>query len=312
MKKIIVLAGPTAVGKTKYSIEIAKAMDCEIVSCDSMQLYKHLDIGSAKPTEEELAQVKHYLVDQFDPKKPFSVATYQEHALYAIEKIHSKGKTPLISGGTGLYLNSLIFDMDFSGTSANLQLRKGLEHDAQAFGNEFVYEKLVALDPLTAERIHPNNLKKVIRAIEAATAGSTIKDFNNCSNANPNFDIFMICLTRDREELYDRINKRVDILVQQGLIEEVKGLMESGLKASDISMKGIGYKEIIDYLDGQYDLETAIDLVKKNTRHYAKRQITWFKRYEDMKWYNLSQYETDEDALNDIMQEIKKWIQTKE
>lgn len=312
MNKIIVLAGPTAVGKTKYSLEIAKAFDCEIVSCDSMQLYKSLDIGSAKPTKEEQSQVKHYLVDQFDPKKPFSVATYQEEATKAIDEIVSKGKTPLITGGTGLYLNSLIYDMDFSGTSANLELRKGLEHDASVFGNEFVYEKLMALDPVAASRIHPNNLKKVIRAIEAATAGNSIKDFNNCQKKNPNYDVLLLCLTRDREELYDRINQRVDILIEEGLVEEVKSLMDMGLKSSDISMKGIGYKEIIDYLEGQYDLETAIDLVKKNTRHYAKRQITWFKRYEDMKWFDISTFQSEDQALEAIIGEINSWIQIKE
>ena len=306
MNKAIVIAGPTAVGKTQYSIKIAKAMGCEIVSCDSMQLYKHMDIGSAKPTPYEIEQVRHYLVDEFDPLKPFSVSTYQKHALKAMKEITDKGKTPLITGGTGLYLNSLIYEMDFSLASEDSELRDELINQASLFGKDYIHKKLEEIDPEAAARIHPNNLKKVIRAIEAATAGRNIKDFNHCQKKNPDYDFTMVCITRDREELYDRINNRVDILIDLGLVDEVKHLMEMGLTYDDISMKGIGYKEIIQHLNGETSLEEAIDLVKRNTRHYAKRQITWFKRYEDMKWFNISEYNSDEEAIEEII----NWLTT--
>ena len=269
-------------------------------------LYKHLNIGSAKPSEEELSQVKHYLVDEFDPLKPFSVSIYQAEALKAMNQIALKGKMPLITGGTGLYLNSLLYEMDFSEADQDLKLRENLVKDAEEFGKEYIHNKLKELDPDAADRIHPNNLKKVIRAIEAALDGRNIKDFNECQSKSKEFEFTMLCLTRDREELYDRINKRVDILIENGLVEEVRSLMNMGLTADDISMKGIGYKEIIGYFNDEYSLEEAIDLVKKNTRHYAKRQITWFKRYEDMKWFNISEYSSDDEAIEEIIKWLKK------
>lgn len=306
MRKIIAVAGPTAVGKTKYAIETAKAFNGEIVSCDSMQLYKYMAIGSAKPTAEEQAEVKHWLVDEIDPKEPFSVAKYSQMAKSAIEDIFSRGKTPVIEGGTGLYLNSLLYDMDFSGAPVDNELRTTLEKEAELFGPGYIYNKLKDADPAAAERIHPNNIKKVIRALEGAINGSGIEDFKNCSQKCKDYDTILIGLTRNRPELYDRINKRVDIMVEQGLFHEVEELLEMGLTEEDISMKGIGYKEIIGFFDGMYSCEEAIDMIKKNSRHLAKRQLTWFRRYEDMKWFNLSEYEDDESAVGDII----KWVQT--
>ncbi|MCQ2550910.1 MAG: tRNA (adenosine(37)-N6)-dimethylallyltransferase MiaA [Clostridia bacterium] len=303
MNKAIVLAGPTAVGKTEYAIKVAKALNAEIVSCDSMQLYKYMDVGSAKPTKEELSQVKHYLVDQFDPREPFSVSKYQEEALKAMAEICAKGKIPLITGGTGLYLNSLIYSMDFAGVSYDKDLRDSLYLEATEKGNEYLHDMLKELDPLAAARIHPNNVKKVIRAIEGAKSGSSIKDFNLLEEENPDYEFILVCLTRDRQELYSRINERVDKLIDLGLVDEVKRLMDMGLDEGDISMKGIGYKEIISYLKGEITLDEAVEKVKTNTRHYAKRQITWFKRYEDMKWFNLSE-EADPE-------EIIKWLKRK-
>ena len=305
MRKIIVVAGPTAVGKTKYAIEAAKAFGGEVVSCDSMQLYKYMDIGSAKPTAEELAQVPHHLVDIIDPSDAFSVAEYQKLAKDAIEDIFQRGKVPVIAGGTGLYLNSLLYDMDFSNASQDQELRLQLEKEAEELGAEVLHKKLSELDFEAASRIHPNNVKKVIRAIEGALSGDKIKDFKECNTRCDDFDSVLIGLTRDREELYDRINKRVDILVEQGLFEEVKGLLDKGLTESDISMKGIGYKEIIGYFDGKYTEEEAIDLIKKNTRHLAKRQITWFKRYEDLHWIDISQYDDDEKAIEGMLQWLR-------
>lgn len=303
MSKIIVVAGPTAVGKTEYAIKIAKDFNGEIVSCDSMQLYKYMDIGSAKPTAEEQSQVKHYLVDEIDPKEEFSVAIYQKLAKKAIKEITDKGKVPVIAGGTGLYLNSILYNMDFGNTDSNKELREEYEKIAKEKGPDKLYEILLELDPKAAERIHKNNVKRVIRAIEAIkTSGKALNDFKTDITLNKEFDPVMVCLNRDRTELYERINKRVDILVDMGLLEEVKGLMDMGFTADDIAMKGIGYKEIIGYFKGQYDLNEAIELVKRNTRRYAKRQITWFKRYENMQWFNLST-----DSLEDII----SWIETK-
>ena len=307
MKKIIVIAGPTAAGKTKYAIEVAKAVDGEIVSCDSMQLYKYMNIGSAKPTPEERAQVKHYLVDEIDPSEPFSVAKYSKLAKQAINKIFSSGKIPVIEGGTGLYLNSLIYEMDFGQVKQNIELRKTLEEEASIFGPEYIYKKLQEIDPKSAERIHPNNIKKVIRALEGANSGSSIEDFKNCNKRCQEYEAILIGITRNRDELYDRINQRVDLMVEQGLFNEVEELLERGLSEDDISMKGIGYKEIITYFDGLCSMDDAIDLIKKNTRHLAKRQMTWFKRYEDMTWFNISNYKNDEEVLKDIL----KWLKNK-
>ena len=305
-REIIVICGPTAVGKTKYAIETALAFNGEIVSCDSMQLYKYMDIGSAKPTPEEQAQVKHYLVDEIDPSESFSAAKYQTMAKNAIEKIFAKGKIPIIAGGTGLYLNALLYDMDFSAPPGDTAFRDELYKLAEDQGAEVLHNKLKALDSAAAERIHPNNIKKVVRAIEAAKEGNKVKDFAADLRPTKDYTPRLVGLTRDRAELYARINLRVDLLLAQGLVEEVRGLLQRGLTESDISMKGIGYKEIIGYLEGRYSLSEAADLVKKNTRHYAKRQLTWFKRYTDMQWFNISEYESDKLCLEDIFKWLKK------
>lgn len=309
MRKIIVIAGPTAVGKTKYAIKAAKALNGEIVSCDSMQLYKYMDIGSAKPTKEELSEVKHHLVDIIDPAQPFSVALYQKLAKNAIDEIFAGCKIPIIAGGTGLYLNSLLYDMDFSNVSKNEELRKSLEEDAAAMGTEFLYKKLESLDPKAAERIHPNNTKKIIRAIEGAYSGEKIKDFKDCKEKCKDYETILIGLTRNRAELYDRINERVDTLVSEGLFEEVKNLLDMGLSEDDISMKGIGYKEVIGYFEELYTKDDAIELIKKNTRHFAKRQLTWFKRYDDIKWMNISDYGSDSAAIEEMIKWLKKELE---
>lgn len=307
MRDIIVVAGPTAVGKTEYAIKIAKAVDGEVVSCDSMQLYKYMDIGSAKPTPDELAQVQHYLVDEIDPRENFSVVEYQKRAKEAISEIHAKGKIPVISGGTGLYLNSLLYEMDFGAPPADETYRKELEEFAAEFGPEALHSRLAEKDPAAAERIHPNNIKKVIRAIEAVEKGGEgIKPFDAVQKENTDYRPFLIGLTRDREELYNRINLRVDILMEQGLLQEVEGLFNMGLTEENISMKGIGYKELIQHLKGEYSLEEAIDKVKQNTRRYAKRQLTWFRRYDQMQWFDLSTYNSGDDALEDMLSWLKR------
>ena len=299
-RKIIVIAGPTACGKTEYAIRVAQHVDGEVVSCDSMQLYKYMSIGSAKPTPEEQAAVRHWLVDEIDPRDEFSVARYRDMAKEAINDIISRGKVPVIAGGTGLYLNSLLYDMDFSDADKDAEFRNTLMEEAELFGPEYVYKKLEAIDPVKASKIHPNNLKKVIRALEGASMGKGIADFRDLNKRTDDYDVLLIGLTRDRAELYDRINKRVDIMVEQGLFEEVRDLLEMGLQEEDISMKGIGYKEIIAYFDGVYPKEEAIEKIKQNTRHLAKRQLTWFRRYEDMHWVNISEM-GDKGALDEVL-----------
>jgi tRNA dimethylallyltransferase len=306
-RKIIAVCGPTAVGKTEYAIEIALHAGGEIVSCDSMQLYKYMNIGSAKPTPEEQAKVKHYLVDQIDPAMPFSAARYQKLAKAAIEEIFSSGKTPVICGGTGLYLNSLLYDMDFAAEPDHEGTREAIYKEYDKYGSEHIYKKLMAIDPEAASRIHPHNVKKVVRALEAAEEGDRVKDFARDLKPTKDYAAVLIGLTRDRAELYDRINQRVDKLIEAGLVDEVKGLMDMGLTEYDISMKGIGYKEVIAYLQNECSLAETVELIKKNTRHFAKRQMTWFRRYKDMKWFCISDYADDRSCQEDIF----KWMEKK-
>ncbi len=305
MDQIVAICGPTCVGKTKYSIEIADELDGEIISCDSMQLYKYMDIGSAKPTEEERAVVRHHLVDEIDPREQFSVAKFQNLAKTAIKDILERDKLPVVCGGTGLYLNSLLFEMDFARMPEDTELRERLYKDAEDKGPEYIYDILVNADPEAAARIHPNNVKKVVRAIEAAVTGQGIDDFSGDLKPVSDYMPVLIGLTKPREELYADIDKRADILMELGLVDEVKGLLDMGLDADDISMKGIGYKEIIGYLNGEYDLDEAVRLIKRNTRHLAKRQMTWFKRYKDMKWFDISDYNSDTDCLEGILEWLR-------
>lgn len=308
-KPVIIIVGPTAVGKTDISIEIATKLQGEIVSSDSMQIYKYMDIGSAKPTKEEIKDIPHYLIDEIDPTMPFSVSDYQKLAKKYIQHITEEGKTPIIAGGTGLYVNSILFEMDFSAMPSDTAFRESLEKEVQMHGNEHLHNRLKEIDAQLAKRIHPNNVKKVIRAIEVyEQTGKIIKDFEESFIPNTDYKYILIGLDRDREELYDRVNKRVDILIKAGLVEEVEGLIKKGLTEENISMKGIGYKEVIGYLNGEYDLDHAIWLIKRNTRRYAKRQLTWFRRYDDIKWYNLSEYSFKKDAINDILLYIKPQI----
>lgn len=307
---IVIIAGPTAVGKTEYAIAAARALSGQIISADSMQLYRWMDIGSAKPTEEERRQAVHLMVDEIDPRKPFSAAAYCQLATGYIQQTLDKGMLPIISGGTGLYVNSLIYEMDFSTSSSDHALRKELEESAKRHGNSFVHQTLVQLDPEAARRIHPNNLKKVIRAIEILQLGKQqVRPFSQVMEKRSEYDAILIGLCREREELYQRIDLRVDQLVSQGLFSEVRRLLSMGLTAENISMKGIGYKEIIGYLNEEYDQEEAIRLVKRNTRHYAKRQMTWFRRYPDMCWINLSQFSSPQSAKAHMLEEIQSRLE---
>ena len=307
MNKIIALAGPTAVGKTKFAIKLANEFDGEIVSCDSMQLYKYMNIGSAKPTAGEMSQARHHLVDMIDPREDFSAAMYQKLAKQAIADIFSRGKLPVVSGGTGLYLNSLLYDMDFSAPPQNPQYRQELLEIAEKQGGNVLHEMLAERDPQAAAAIHPNNSRKVIRALERLKEGEgRLRPFSSIRKETEDYGVLLIALTRNRPELYERINRRVDILVEQGLFEEVEMLMNMGLTIDNISMKGIGYKEIFEFFSGKYSREEAIDTIKKNTRHYAKKQLTWFRRYDKMNWYNISEYDNDDTAAEVISEWVRK------
>ncbi len=305
-KRLLIIVGPTAVGKTDTSIILAKELNGEIISADSMQIYRYMDIGTAKPNEEEKKGIPHHLIDIVNPDEEFSVAEFQKTAKNHINRLIEDEKLPIVAGGTGLYINSLIYDMDFTQSISNWELRGALEAEAREKGNEYVYNKLKQIDPHAAARIHPNNLKKVIRAIEVyEETGEKIGDFSTDLNINQEYDVFFVGLTRDREELYDRINMRVDAMIEQGLIEEVKNLLSLGYDKNLIAFKGLGYKEIIGYLEGAYSLEEAMDILKRDTRRYAKRQLTWFRRYENIHWYNLSNYDSCENLAECILKDFK-------
>ncbi len=304
--RVIILAGPTASGKTEYAIRLAEELDGEIVSCDSMQIYKYLDIGSAKPDTSQLGRVKHHLVDCIDPRDDFSVAEYQKMAKGSIKDIAGRGKTPVVTGGTGLYMNSLIYDMDFAVEPAHSDFRDEMKKLAEKQGAEALYKRLKERDPDAAARIHPNNVKKVIRALEASEyTEEGVRDISKLSSRCGDYDICLLGITWPREMLYERINKRVDILIEAGLEKEIKQLLSMGLTEDNISMKGIGYKEMIGYIHGEYDFAEAVRLIKRNTRHYAKRQMTWFRRYDDLKWFDLSRYEAAETAVSDMLGYIR-------
>ena len=307
-KKIVVIIGPTAVGKTKYAIRIAQNLDGEILSADSMQVYEHMNIGSAKPTDEELATVRHHLIGEVDPLQEWSAAEYQKKAKIWIDEMFSRGKLPIICGGTGLYVNSLIYDMDFSTAKGDESLRKELQLLADTMGGQALHDRLTKVDPTAAERIHPNNIKKMIRAIEVVeTAGKGIPAFDGVFQKSGDYDSIMIGLNIDRQILYNRIEQRVDAMIEAGLVDEVRMLLALGLTEDDNSMKGIGYKELIGFLQNEYSLEEAVKKIKQNSRNYAKRQMTWFRRYDNIKWFDL----TDTVNFEQSVQEVTEYIQSK-
>lgn len=307
MNTIVIIAGPTAVGKTDISIEVAKAFGGEIISSDSMQIYKHFDVGSAKPTPEEQARVNHHLIDFVDPKTPFSVSDYQKCAKEKIEDLFKSDKLPVVTGGTGLYANALMYKMDFNQTDSDHDYRAKLEKLYEEEGAEFLHEKLKALDPDAASRIHANNVRRVIRALEVnEVTGMNMKDFQKDPEKTSDYRVILVGLTRNRHKLYARINKRVDLMLEAGLIDEIKYLKSIGLDDSYTSMQGIGYKEVLPYLEGRYDYDTMADLIKLNSRRYAKRQMTWFKRYKDMTWFDIDKIGDTEEVIRQIVKHIKE------
>lgn len=279
-QKLLVIGGPTAVGKTDLSIKIAKKLNGEIISADSMQIYKYMDIGSAKVTKDEMDGVKHHLIDVIEPEVPFSVADFKEYGVRALDEIISRGKFPIISGGTGLYINSLTCNMSFTEAEKDEEYRAYLENLAIEKGNEYIHEMLKECDPVSYKEIHANNRKRVIRALEVFKL--TNKPFSSYNVGddfyNSDYDVYYYVLTMDRSKLYERINKRVDIMMEKGLLSECIRLKEMGYTSDIQSMQGIGYKEILYYLDGKISLDEAINMIKQGSRNYAKRQLTWFRR----------------------------------
>ena len=300
MNKLIIIAGPTAVGKTDLSISLAQSLNTEIISADSVQIYKGLDIGSAKPTPEEMQGIPHHMMDFIPPEMAFSVSDYVKLAKAEIARLHALDKIPVVVGGTGLYINGLIYDMTFGETHSDEVFREQMEQVYRDLGAEALHERLNQCDPEAARRIHPNNVKRVIRALEIVhVTGKPMGDFAIDLMPTQDYDVILVVLTRDRETLYDRINRRVLLMFELGLLDEVKKLKNLGLDDSYQSMQGIGYKEVLAYLNGLITYETLVDEIQKGSRHYAKRQLTWFKRYSNSIVINLD-HQTEKDAINEI------------
>ncbi|MCR4430610.1 MAG: tRNA (adenosine(37)-N6)-dimethylallyltransferase MiaA [Tepidanaerobacteraceae bacterium] len=307
-KPLIVIVGPTAVGKTEIAIEVAKKLNCEIISADSMQIYRYMDIGTAKPSRAEQREIKHHMIDIIDPDQGFSAADFQVMAKECIEDIFSRNKLPLMSGGTGLYINSVCYNYIFSEIDKDISLREQLKKQALEYGNDFLYKKLEKLDPQAAKKIHPNNLKRIIRALEVCIkTGHTFSSYEEKTKKQKNpYDLFMFGLTRPREELYHRINERVLHMINTGLVEEVKKLLAMGYSRNLNSMQGLGYRQIIDYLDGKSTLEEAIYLISRDTRHYAKRQYTWFLKDKNIIWMDISK-----EGMKKVTENIIKTVEGK-
>jgi len=305
-KPLIVLTGPTAAGKTELSIALAKKLNGAIISADSMQVYKYMNIGSAKIRPEEMQGVRHYLVDVLDPREEFHVARFQQMAKEALEEIYRNGQLPIVVGGTGFYIQALLKDIDFDESSGELPCRKELEETARREGGAVLYERLKQVDPESAEAIHPNNVKRVIRALEFyQETGQPISLHNKeQKEKQPPYTYAYFVLNDDRARLYERIDRRVDRMVEQGLVEEVRWLKEHGYDRSLVSMQGLGYKELFPYLDGTCSLEEAVEIIKRDTRHFAKRQITWFKREPDVIWLNQQEFGYDKEKILKRMLEL--------
>lgn len=302
-EKLLIIIGPTAVGKTDTSILLAKKMNGEIISADSMQIYKHMDIGTAKPSNDEMEGIKHYLIDEIDPAREYNVAIFQDMAKKYIQDISSRSKLPIIVGGTGLYVNSLVYTWDFTETSSDWEYRNSLEKLVKEKGKEYLHDKLREVDPESAKIIHPNNVKRVIRALEVYNStGKTKSYYNDLSKQKENnYNLSIVGLTMDREMLYKRINLRVDLMIEKGLVSEVEKLLNMGYKEDLISMQALGYKEIIKYLKGEYSLEEAIEILKRDTRRFAKRQLTWFRRDNRIKWFDVNNYPDKNKLANEIV-----------
>ncbi len=304
MNDLIILAGPTAVGKSSLSIELAKKIGAGIISADSMQVYKHMDIGTAKLKKEEMQGIPHYLIDDLEPTEDFNIVWFQKKAKEAIEEITADGLIPMIVGGTGFYIQSVVYDIDFSQNDDTPEFRKEIEHLIEEKGAVYVHDMLKEKDPEAALAINPNDHRRLIRALEYhMQTGKRISDHNNESRQRTSpYNFCYFVLNDDRSKIYKRIDDRVDKMMEEGLLDEVKGLMNMGLSRQNVSMHGIGYKELIDHLSGECSLEEAVYRIKRESRHFAKRQLTWFKREKDVCWLNR---DIDNDIMGEIMARLK-------
>ncbi|MBU5267717.1 tRNA (adenosine(37)-N6)-dimethylallyltransferase MiaA [Virgibacillus proomii] len=296
--KVIAIVGPTAVGKTKLSIEVAKRFSGEVISGDSMQVYRGMDIGTAKITKEEMQGIPHYMIDMKDPDEPFSVADFQQYVTHYIDIISKKNKLPILVGGSGLYVQAALYSYNFPTYKRDEEVVEKLENEIAAFGIEPLYKRLQEIDPKQAAKIHPNNYRRVVRALEIyETTGKRMSDFQQQVKESP-FDVKLIGLEMQRDELYKRINHRVDMMMERGLINEVKKLYQKGY-THEQSMQAIGYKEFIPYFKGEKTLKKAVETLKQNSRRYAKRQYTWFRNKMDVVWYDVS-----DGAINEKFRKI--------
>lgn len=304
-KPLVVLTGPTAVGKTELSIELARLINAEIISADSMQVYKYMDIGSAKITKAEMQDIKHHLIDILEPFEDFNIYTFKKLANSAMEEIYEKGKIPLIVGGTGFYIQSVVYDTQFSENEEENEIRKELENIYKKQGAEYLHNMLKDIDEESAENIHVNNVKRVIRAIEFYRQnGIKISEHNKLESEKEspyNFEYFV--LNDIRENLYNRIDTRVDMMFDAGLLDEVTALKDMGLTRNNISMQGLGYKEVLDYLDGKITLEECKYIIKRDTRHFAKRQLTWYGREKHVTMINKSEFDYSNQRILEFMKE---------
>lgn len=309
MKPLVILAGPTAVGKTELSIRLAKRINGAIISADSMQVYQYMDIGSAKIMPDEMEGVKHYLIDELDPSDEFNIVRFQQMAKDALKEIYANGQIPIVAGGTGFYIQALLYDIDFTHQDSDEAFRKEMADYAAEYGAEALHEKLKEIDPVSYKTIHANNTKRVIRALEYyRMTGQPISAHNEQEHqkVSPyNFAYFV--LTDDRKHLYDRIDYRVDLMMKKGLVDEVKKLYDMGYHKDMVSMQGLGYKELLSYLDGECSLEEAVYIIKRETRHFAKRQLTWFRRERDVIWLDKSAYQyNDQRILTDMCRMLQE------
>lgn len=308
MKPMVVLTGPTAVGKTELSIRLAQKLDGEIISADSMQIYQKMDIGTAKIRKEEMDGIPHHLIDVLDPSEEFNVARFQEMAKEALAGIYRRGRIPLIVGGTGFYIQGLLYDIDFTKEEQDFRYRENLQKKAKEEGAQAIHKMLQAVDPASAQKIHPNNIKRVIRALEFYHLnGRKISEHNEQESRKESpYRFAYFVLNQNRTTLYERINHRVDLMLEAGLVEEVRRLKEAGYGKNLVSMQGIGYKEVLDYLDGKMTLEETADQIKKDTRHFAKRQLTWFGREKEVIMIDKDKYETEEEILEHMLGILKE------
>ncbi|MBR2563997.1 MAG: tRNA (adenosine(37)-N6)-dimethylallyltransferase MiaA [Paenibacillus sp.] len=306
--QLLVLVGPTAVGKTRLSIELAQAFNCEVISGDSMQVYRQMDIGTAKISPEEMKGVPHHLIDIHEPEYPYSVAEFQESCTHLIPEIHNRGRLPFIVGGTGLYVESVCYGFQFSDSGSDEAFREEQFQYAEQHGAQALHNRLREIDPVSADRLHPNDQRRIVRALEIFhLTGEKWSEQLAVQKKESPYDLLIVGLTMDRQKLYARVEERIDLMIEQGLVDEVKALLERGVSRGHISMQGLGYKEIAAYLQGEVSWEAAVEWLKRDTRRFAKRQLSWFRHMKDIQWLDV----TDTENFEGHYQQVSEWITSK-